>query len=432
MFTIVLFIPLFLEMASSNPNQLAFNSTPFWFQQEDWFNKTPWFKHLQKNQYYDVVACTHAIDEWFLLRELVVRNFLAGVEHFYIYDMSQGIYWDRSVEALREFVDAGLVTHVKYVWRKDDGYMVRCVANARRISKWIAIIDSDEHITFDSSKYRNNLATYLKEFESFGALLIYWRLFPSNCQFLHRKETLTKLFTHYCEGSLDNGQFKLIAQSKYIDQIIKHGVTFLEEKYAVNSNFTPYLVDNLFDYMVNWIGEGSSLSYRSWENVTHVPIYLAHYWSRSFEDFMWRIRRSNNYRTPSVDWFYKEHVRCHSIAIDTNAVELVQFVDNLLSQMQPCHMSIFDDNEIYNYNFRLTKAAEASVQLPGRLATSNKKRWKYFFDKVIERKDFLPEEYLKKLNASQIEEVSCYHCPLLAYMMNYTSGKEIECEECWT
>lgn len=93
---------------------------------------------------YYLSAMLRAKNEGPYLAEWICHHRAIGVEHFYIYDNGST---DNTDEVLAPFVEAGLVTHVKWpespITPKGDVHFVETYGHE---SRWVAYIDADEFL----------------------------------------------------------------------------------------------------------------------------------------------------------------------------------------------------------------------------------------------------------------------------------------------
>lgn len=135
---------------------------------------------------YDLSVCMIFRDEAPYLKEWIEFHRLLGVEHFYLYNnLSQDNYKD----VLNPYINSGIVELIEWnqeahdVREWDDvqiGAYNDGLIRAKKASKWLAILDSDEFL-FPTTE--NSLPKFLKKYEKipgFGGLLVNWVVFGTS------------------------------------------------------------------------------------------------------------------------------------------------------------------------------------------------------------------------------------------------------------
>lgn len=131
-------------------------------------------KKKEKKYYFSI--CAIFKNESLSLKEWIEYHRLIGVDHFYLYNNNST---DNGVELLKPYIESGLVTLID--WK----YPPPCQAEAYNDFKkkflsetsWIAFIDLDEYICL---KRDFRIKNWLKRYENYPSLVVYWKMFGSS------------------------------------------------------------------------------------------------------------------------------------------------------------------------------------------------------------------------------------------------------------
>ncbi|CAN8071090.1 unnamed protein product [Agarophyton chilense] len=248
--------------------------------------------------------------------EFLIRNYGAGVDHFYIYgdDGDNPEEMKRMLQILK-WLD-GLVTYIPHGRAAPEDVedpksyvqmrMYRhCLQKFGASSKWMTFIDTDEffethalqQIEIDPSKRykRAFLHDILEKYDFLPVLCVRWKSSLTNGRIVPPKfgESLHDLFPRTCRILVgDNGHLsarKTILQPRYVDL-----------------NLSPRYDEGIHK---GFIFRGPGLR----TNVTckaHLgkklepPIHLVHYWSRDLSSFLRKIRRGRPRETVPTRTLY--------------------------------------------------------------------------------------------------------------------------------
>jgi hypothetical protein len=132
---------------------------------------------------YNISACCISQNEDRFLKEWIDYHRLIGVEHFYFYDNMSD---DASYEILEPYIKEGIVDYIywdktydteKGWWHVQRDAYVDAVERAKKQSKWLAIIDTDEFIVPIKD---HDLKTFLDDFNDFGGVFVSWICYGSS------------------------------------------------------------------------------------------------------------------------------------------------------------------------------------------------------------------------------------------------------------
>ena len=227
---------------------------------------------------YNISACCISQNEGRFLEEWIDYHRLIGVEHFYIYDNLS----DENYQVILEpYIKEGIVEYIywdrtystdKGWWHVQQDAYIDALGRAKKQSKWLAIIDTDEFIV-PIKDY--NLKTFLDDFEDFGGVCINWVLYGSSgiktvpentwmiTQLLYRADLLYPL----------NNLVKSIVRPERVDA----RKSFFPHICAYNGNY----------YHVN--AEKKRLGKNIVRDFCSERIRLHHYWARDL-DFLYQCK----------------------------------------------------------------------------------------------------------------------------------------------
>lgn len=258
-----------------------------------------------------------------MIHEFILRNFMAGVDHFYIYDGNIG---SEKVEDVRELVKelSGIVSVIDVptseellkIIGRDGEYGINgsretqmrvnwhCLLGVCRNSTWVAVVDVDEFFEVkDVGKWDVEevgglervlfMRRILKGLEGKQpAVASRWRMVLSNGRIYPTEKgvTLNEGYPFSCSNKTDyrdaeqvgvTNYAKIIVQPKFLDfekykktgMFFLHGLSHLQPVYQEMHHLKPYE-----DFKLH-------------ADTSDVEFYILHYWSRSFSDFLMKAQR---------------------------------------------------------------------------------------------------------------------------------------------
>lgn len=240
-----------------------------------------------------VSACVLVRDSSTILPEFLVRNYLAGVDHFFIYGDDKD---EVELENLRNILHRfrRIVTYLPDGRTIPEDMQVNtnytqmriyrhCAATFGAQTHWMAFIDVDEMIeTTADTRNTAFLQEILVEHDTHPVLCIRWRSVLTNGHVLPPSTTRhVPLFDSYstsCQEIINNkiklSLRKTILQPQYLDLDATPKLDV-----ALHKGFRLKAPYERFHCI--W-GPGSKII---------PPLYLAHYWSRSVYDYLEKIER---------------------------------------------------------------------------------------------------------------------------------------------
>lgn len=262
---------------------------------------------------YDLSVCTIFRDDARFLKEWIEYHKLVGVQHFYLFD---NLSEDDFQNVLEPFINAGDVTLIPWPLASNDLYSwnrVQCLSIekgielAAGISKWLAIIDTDEFMV--PVGYRN-LHDLLKEYEEFGGLGVNWMTFGTSHveRIPDNRLMIETLLLRAKDGDPSHHMIKSIIQP---DKVLfpvdsPHYFRFKEGFWCVDSNF-------------DFISRAQTKTYQ------FDKVRLHHYRFRD-KDFFYNVKIARQSKYICADLAIQLEASCNEVYDDT----MLQFVPCLL------------------------------------------------------------------------------------------------------
>lgn len=233
---------------------------------------------LALKKYYFSVCCIFK-DEAPYLKEWIEYNKVIGVDHIYMYNNNST---DDYNTIITQYVEEGYVTFVDWPKLHDQmGAYEHCYENHKTETDWLSFFDIDE---FLCPLKETNVKDFLKRYEGYPALMIYWLIFGTNGKI---KADLNKLVTERftCSWNHLDGTGKMIlsTSNKYTPTHIYHHHIYC--KYRLPG----------FDLKIPMITEHKKFVF--FPQIYKAPkkntIQLNHYWSKSYDEFMSKIAKGD-------------------------------------------------------------------------------------------------------------------------------------------
>ena len=222
--------------------------------------------------------CLIIRDENEYLAEWLRWHLDVGVEHFYIYDHG-------SKQPVLEFVDglgreiAEKVTVIDWSGKHKDAQPDAyndCLNKFRGESRWIGFVDTDEQIEVKTGQ---SLPELLKGYERYAGLFSIWVTYGANGQEKQTKGLLRERFTEVSHGDRwAENVGKLIAQPMYMTDMVIHNGKAADGFEVVNEEQRKIYNYSLFA-----------------EYPTRNKICVNHYYTKSYEEWMSKLRRGSGH-----------------------------------------------------------------------------------------------------------------------------------------
>ena len=229
---------------------------------------------LKTKKKYNVSLCGIFKDEAANLTEWIEYHKLVGVEHFYLYN---NFSCDDYFKVLEPYIEKGLVTLTD--WPLQQGQMKayeNCINVYGSESQWISFLDIDE---FFVPCQETSLNTWLKKFEKYHCVLVYWKMFGTSGRVQHDpKKLITEQYT-VCWPKLDNiGKVFWNTNYAIADYASMHIMYGLFKVFKYSLLIPPV---NQFGKFVRW-----DIHRVGAKHSGDVAIQINHYWSKSYEDMV--------------------------------------------------------------------------------------------------------------------------------------------------
>ena len=222
--------------------------------------------------------CLIIRDENEYLEEWLRWHLNIGVEHFYIYDHG-------SKQPVREFVD-GLEREIsekvtvinwsgKHKDAQPDAYN-DCLHRYRGESRWIGFVDADEQIEVKTGQ---SLPEFLKGYEEYAGIFAIWVTYGANGQKKKTAGRLRERFTKVSHGDAGaDFMGKIIAQPMYMTDMVIHNGKAADGFEVVDEHR-----EKVYDYSLFV------------DHPTHDLICVNHYYTKSYEEWMNKLRRGSGH-----------------------------------------------------------------------------------------------------------------------------------------
>lgn len=204
------------------------------------------------------------------LKEWIEFHKTVGVQHFYLYNH---LSTDDYQSVLEPYIQDGTVELIDWPYpfteyKEWGGIQMQAykdgIKRARKISKWVAIIDTDE---FLFPVQAVSLSEFLEEYEEYAALGVNWQCYGSSYieRLLPEQYMLEVMTWKAPQEASKNFHVKSIVQPlKVVDCDNPHYCRYKENEIAVNESKKPF--------------EGAFT-----EQVEISKIRINHYWSRDLD-----------------------------------------------------------------------------------------------------------------------------------------------------
>ncbi len=231
------------------------------------------------------------------VKEWIEYHRLVGVSRFYIYDNEST---DNLKEILQPYIEQGIVVYKYFPGKKADGIQAAsyrdCISLYKNYTKWLAIIDADEFIVPVKKK---TIPAFLKDYEEYPGVVINWIMYDSNGHKTKPEGGILENYTrvHYSHLCHDDTRIKSIVNPRKVKHPDGHCCVYFDNLLAINER-----------YVENPYGESTI-------NQSYKKIRINHYWTKSYEEFMKKIRKprcngkplivnENNYNFPDYKYDY--------------------------------------------------------------------------------------------------------------------------------
>jgi hypothetical protein len=217
--------------------------------------------------------CAIAKDEGPYLVEWAVYHHLLGFDPILVYNHDST---DDSAELLALLEDRGIAEGVEWAVKPNQRPQKRAFAagheRLRGQVDWIAFIDIDEFVVLPR---HDDIGAFLGDYDHMDAIAVNWKMLGSSGHREYEPGLVMERFTGCATREFDgNRAIKAIARPEGFTAPRPHTCDFNESVtyMTVAGEAIP-------------AGEGRS------EQVTHDPIRLNHYFTKSWEEWEWKMKR---------------------------------------------------------------------------------------------------------------------------------------------
>ena len=231
---------------------------------------------LRKPKYdktYNFSICAIFKNEDRFLKEWIEYHQIVGIEHFYLYNNGST---DNFREILQPYIEEGTVTLIDFPGEKmqfkayADFY-----ANYANKTQWVSFLDLDEFICPNTSL---NIKDWIKSYERFPVILIYWKMFGTSGLMKHDDEKLVTEQYHVCWDKMYHVG-KCFFNTDY--QIVNTSEAWFHQPVI----YYQFLWWKMKVYPINQFKKVSinELSKNIITNEKTPPIQINHYWSKAWD-----------------------------------------------------------------------------------------------------------------------------------------------------
>lgn len=228
------------------------------------------------NYKYSISICAIFKNEAKFLNEWLEFHILVGIEHFYLYNNNSE---DNYLAILTPYIQDGIVTLVN--WPDNPGQISaynNWYHTFRDETKWISFIDCDEFIC---PLYNNSLKTWIKRFEKYPLVMVYWKMFGTSGLTDHDDARLvTEQYTVSWPKLTNIG--KLFYQTKYDIAAFKSDMMHCFSVRYSGINIPPV---NSFGYFVKYGIHRTGGK--------EPDIQINHYWSKAYNAYIKKHERGD-------------------------------------------------------------------------------------------------------------------------------------------
>lgn len=247
------------------------------------------YRRPKYNKKFKISICGIFKDEASFLREWVEYHEMIGVDHFYLYNNNST---DNYLAVLQPYIDRGLITLIDFPYNHAQIKAYKdFYEKFRHETQWVSFLDIDEFIVPTKA---NDLLEWIKGYEKYPVILIYWKMFGTSGLMKHDWGKLVTEQYHVCWSKIYHCG-KCLINTDYdilkFDSNTHHCPTMIYPVFGI-----PFRARPINQFKSSCIGKSNSGFFRKENNPT---IQINHYWSKA-----WDIYDSKRNKT---DVFFKEN-----------------------------------------------------------------------------------------------------------------------------
>jgi hypothetical protein len=257
---------------------------------------------IKTDKKYYLSICGIFKDEAHIMREWIEYHKVLGVEHFYLYN---NFSTDNYNEVLKPYVETGIVTLID--WPIPLGQMKaykNCFDTFGKDSQWLAYIDFDEFIC----PYKElTVSDWLRKYENYPAIAIYWKMFGTSGQIKHDP------------ARLNIEQYTVSWPKLYIGAKVICNTDYTISDYASMHTFPTTLNFLGINFIIPPVNEFQNFLkwniHRTGYN-KDFSMQINHYWSKSYSDYydkkIGKGSACENYEHTMEQFWWHENQNCSS------------------------------------------------------------------------------------------------------------------------
>lgn len=251
---------------------------------------------------YDVSICAIFKDESPYLKEWIEYHKIVGVDHFFLYN---NLSSDDYHSVLDPYIAAGVVDLIEWPYPQTQLKAYdNCMKTFGKTSKWIGFIDIDEFVV---PKSTDDIYSFLKNFEKYPSVLVYWKLFGSSGRIQRDPSGLVTQDFYCCWPKYDE-----------VGKCFFNTAYELDPEFRFNSIFHHFSwgkQGRMYFPPVNIFGYICSSSKRDKANNADFPIQINHYFTKSYEEYLEKRSKGDVFfkdNPHNMDYFYRHEIICTS------------------------------------------------------------------------------------------------------------------------
>jgi len=285
--------------------------------------KVLWWRRPKYHKEYRVSAVTIFKDEARFLSEWLEYHIMTGFDHFYMYNNNST---DDYENVLRPYIQNGIVTLIQ--WPQEHGQIAayqHFYENYRSRTQWIAFLDMDEFVV---PRYKTDINEWIKNYEKYPSILVYWKMFGTSGKMHHDDHRLTIEQYTVCHDGFATHWGKCFVNTDYdiafFNDTVNHRAIVLGNFMGFKIKIQPVNQFKRFvvsQYHLSWLGEKKP------------SIQINHYWSKAWD--VYDIKRNRSDATfkenprRNMSYFYHDEHRCI-----TSDYSIFRFLMQLKLQMK--------------------------------------------------------------------------------------------------
>lgn len=266
---------------------------------------------LQQPDYtkkYRISICGIFKNESRFLKEWMEYHVMIGVDHFYMYNNNSE---DDYLSILQPYIDKGYVTLVQ--WTKNYAQMEAyqdCLSKYKDETQWLAWLDIDEFIV---PRYASDINEWIKGYEKYPSILIYWKMFGTSGKMKHNYEQLTTEQYVVSHQGFSSMKGKCIFNTDYDiaiwNEMTHHDTCVYKKMLGIKLRIYPI---NQFKRFVVGCCHGNVQ-----KHADTASIQINHYWSKAWDIYDEKRQRTDVFfaQNPkkNLDYFYgfeRQNITC--------------------------------------------------------------------------------------------------------------------------